>query len=178
MTLQEYFRTPETLMPQELIDGIVRVADAPYVHHQRIVLRLAIALHRHVTRHGLGEVLVAPVDVVLDPDRPLVVQPDLLFVSEARRHIVGDRVMGAPDVAVEILSPRARIGSLETRVRWFASYGVREIWVYNQTTKCLDILDCDGTTVVARRSMEDWEPVDSRVLPMFTGLVGTVFGQS
>src|SRR5687767_15830651 len=47
MTTAEYFATPETLIPQELIFGTIRVADAPFVSHQRLVLRLATALQAH-----------------------------------------------------------------------------------------------------------------------------------
>jgi hypothetical protein len=88
MTLVEYFDTPETLLPQELVDGQRKVADAPLVSHQRIVLQIAMALESYARRHQAGEVFVAPIDVVLDPDRPLVVQPDLLLVSPAREHRV------------------------------------------------------------------------------------------
>jgi hypothetical protein len=81
MTLQEYQRTPKTLLPQELIDGILYAADAPFVSHQRVVFQMARALQEHVERADAGEVFVAPIDVVLDRHRPLVLQPDLLYVS-------------------------------------------------------------------------------------------------
>ena len=64
----------------------------------------------------IGEVLPAPMDVVLDYANALVVQPDLLFVSNDRREIITDRVYGAPDMVVEVLSPRPRIGKLDERV--------------------------------------------------------------
>lgn len=55
MTLAEYFETPETLLPQELIFGAVRVADAPFVPHQRLVLRLAVSRRSGcITRRKAG----------------------------------------------------------------------------------------------------------------------------
>lgn len=173
MTLLEYYNTPETVVPQELVDGILHVADAPFVSHQRVVLKLAIALQTHADRAG-GEVLVAPVDVILDERRPLVLQPDLLYLTPERQSLVADRVYGAPDLVVEVLSPRPRIGDLDQKTRWYAQYGVREIWLYDQIGRSLHILDCDGSEVVEKRTMED--TIVSRVLPAFGESVSGVLG--
>ena len=174
MTLLEYFNTPETVLPQELIYGVTRVADAPFVSHQRVVLKFAMALHEYAERAG-GEALVAPTDVVLDSARALVVQPDVVFVSRDRLDLVADRVYGAPDVVVEVLSPRPRIGALEERVNWFAEYGVREIWLYNQVDKRLDLLQCSGGKVMTR-ARADGGRIPTRVLPGFDHSLGSMLG--
>lgn len=105
LTTKKYLARPETLVPTELIYGSLRVADAPLAHHQRAVRDLCFAMVEHAESRHLGEVLFAPLDVILDVQRALVVQPDLLFVSNERRHIVADRIYGAPDLVVEIISP-------------------------------------------------------------------------
>ena len=66
-------------------------------------MNLGSLLHAFVKERGLGEVLSAPCDVVLSNTD--VVQPDLLFVSREREHILlgGENVLGAPDLVVEIL---------------------------------------------------------------------------
>jgi len=92
MTTVEYLETPETVQPRELIYGELHVADAPTVTHQRLVGRLFKALDEHVGTHKLGEVLLSPIDVILDGPKALVVQPDLVFVSAARATIVEDRI--------------------------------------------------------------------------------------
>jgi Uma2 family endonuclease len=167
VTLAEYFQTPETLLPQELIFGAVRVADAPFVPHQRLVLRLASALQDHVDETKAGEIFVAPIDCVLDRERALVLQPDIVFVSHSRRDIVLDRIYGAPDLAIEILSPRPRIGQLDERVAWFAQYGVAEVWLYDQSDARLHVLRCADGAVVSREAFEVDEPIRSAVLPQF-----------
>src|SRR5262245_860242 len=124
MTTQEYLQTPESVLPQELVYGALRVAEAPLPRHQRAVARLFRPLDEHVTEGRLGEIWLSPIDVILDAERHLVVQPDLLFISQDRSWMVTDRIRGGPDLVVEVLSPRPRIGEIEERLGWFAVYGV------------------------------------------------------
>ena len=165
MTLHEYQRTPKTVLPQELVDGILIVADAPFVSHQRVVFRLARALQEHAEHVNAGEIFVAPIDVVLDRDRPLVLQPDLLYVSRQRSELVHERIYGAPDLVVEVLSPNPRIGRLEDRVRWFAEYGTREIWIYRQPDRRLDVVSCLNGRPIATTSFGQHVAIRSAVLP-------------
>ena len=84
MTAMEYLQTPETVLPRELAFGVLRVADAPRASHQRVVLELLLVLAPFVREGHLGEVLPAPLDVILDFDAALIVQPDLVFVVSER----------------------------------------------------------------------------------------------
>jgi Uma2 family endonuclease len=165
MTTSEYLATPETTLPRELAYGVMRLAEAPIVRHQRMVGELYKALDAWVDAHGLGEVLLAPTDVILDADRALVVQPDLLFVSRERADIVSDQVVGAPDLVVEVLSPRPRIGRLDERVGWFAAAGVRECLLADLLAPQYVLLVLDRHGVVERRLCEPETPVPSNVLP-------------
>lgn len=106
-----------------------------------------------------------------------MLQPDIVFVSHSRRDIVLDRIYGAPDLAIEILSPHPRIGRLDERVQWFAQYGVQEVWLYDQTESQLHVLTCAGGHVVARRTFEADEPTQSIVLPQFQSTMRIVFGR-
>ncbi|OFW28854.1 MAG: hypothetical protein A3H97_16380 [Acidobacteria bacterium RIFCSPLOWO2_02_FULL_65_29] len=168
MTTGEYLGTPETLLPAELAYGVMRVADAPAVRHQRMVGDLFKALDAHVARYGLGEVLLAPTDVILDYDSALVVQPDLLFVSSERADIVADNVHGAPDLVVEVLSPHPRIGKLDERVGWFAKYGVRECWLADLRERRYSILSLGPRGVLNRQLCSGGGVAPSTVLPGVT----------
>jgi Uma2 family endonuclease len=165
MTTAEYLRTEESVLPRELAYGALRVAESPVVSHQRTVGRLYLALAPLVDERGLGEVFLAPMDVILDYDRALVVQPDLLFVSAPRAAIVSDKIHGAPDLVVEVLSPHPRIGKLNEHVGWFARYGVRECWLADLTTRQYAILVLSEHGVAARRTCRPGERAPSDVLP-------------
>ena len=109
-----------------------RVAESPTSWHQDLAFEIAIAIRAHVKPRDLGKVWVAPLDVILDHDRAIVLQPDVVFVSHERLAIVTDKVRGAPDLVVEVLSPLPRIGTLTERVECFAAHGVRECWLVDQ----------------------------------------------
>jgi Uma2 family endonuclease len=176
MTTEEYLRTPETVLPQELVYGALRVADAPLPRHQRAVASLFRALDVHVSERHLGEVWLSPIDVILDAERHLVVQPDLLFISNARSQILLDRIRGAPDLVVEVLSPGPRIGHVRERIAWFAEYGVAECWLVDLMAARVEVLAFADGAVAERRSFNDHTPLVSRVLPLFTRTLGSVLG--
>lgn len=164
MRTHEYFRTPETRIPQELVYGFVREAAAPSARHQRTVGALFVRLTQHLQETGAGEAWLSPLDVVLDVEQDLVVQPDLSVVLTERADIVVDRIWGAPDLVVEVLSPRPRIGSLEERLEWFGRYGVRECWLVSLEGSQIEVIAFRGGATVSTL-VRRHEAVRSSVLP-------------
>lgn len=177
MTVDEYFRTPETVLPAELRFGVLHVADAPAPRHQAAVAGLFRALDAYARTRGVGEVWLSPLDVVLNHQRALVVQPDLMFISSERASIVRDRIWGAPDLVIEVLSPNPRIGQTDERVSWFAEYGVRECWLVHQDRRDVTVLRfADGRTI--DRRVFGWrEAIVSSVLPEFTDSLEKILEQ-
>ena len=165
LTTAEYLQTAESPRVQELAFGTLRVAESPTAAHQSLLLELAVALRAHVLQRRVGTIWIAPLDVILDPARALIVQPDLFFVSTARQSMVTDRIWGAPDMVLEVLSPNPRIGKTAERVGWFARYGVRECWLVHQLKHEIEILQLDTSGVTARRTFQSNNPIESTVLP-------------
>jgi Uma2 family endonuclease len=165
LTTDEYLRTPETLLPQELVYGYVRDAAAPTPRHQWAVGAVYRYLWAHLEETGAGQIWLSPIDVVLDRERGLVVQPDVLVVMKDRLHIVTDRVWGAPDLVVEVMSPHPRIGRREERLGWFAEYGVRECWLVQQLVRQIEVISFANGLAVDRRVFKPEEPLRSRLLP-------------
>ena len=128
LTYEDYVLFPDDGLRHEILDGEHYATAAPFRKHQRISMRLGSRLHVFVDERGLGEVLAAPFDVVLSLHD--VVQPDLLFVSNARAAILNDRnAQGAPDLAVEIVSPKTRRRDEGTKRERYELLGVDEYWL-------------------------------------------------
>jgi Uma2 family endonuclease len=176
MTLQEYLATPESVAPQELIFGALRVADSPSPAHQTTVAALFLALHEHVAARSLGTVWFAPLDVILDAEQALVVQPDLLFIARDGAALVADKVRGATDLVIEVLSPKPRVGELEERVSWFRDYAVRECWLVHQTRRSVEVLQFDQERRITSREHDQLDPIVSGVLPDFDRTLGAMLG--
>jgi Uma2 family endonuclease len=137
-TYDDYLLLPEDKR-YEILDGELCVVPAPNIRHQRIGLRLKLALFRYVEDHGLGEVFDAPCDVVLSDEN--VVQPDILFVCRRRHHIVGPaNVGGAPDLAIEILSPARRNTDLGIKKKIYSRFGVQEYWIVDPDAATVEVL--------------------------------------
>jgi Uma2 family endonuclease len=176
MTTIEYLETPETVLPRELAFGVLRVADSPVVGHQRVVRDLTIALTACARDHRLGEVLPAPMDVILDRDADLIVQPDIVFVAAGRAEIISDRIHGAPDLVVEVLSPHPRIGRLHEKVEWFARYGVKECWLVDLSRRQIAVLTFAGGRIAGRNLFAGVDAIASAMLPPLRLTPSDLFG--
>ena len=138
LTYQDYARTPEGEI-WELIDGEKFMPPSPSAAHQGVAVELTSLLHGFVKGRSLGRVYVAPFDVVLsDVD---VVQPDLLFVSKGREHIITPaNVRGAPDLVIEIRSPSTSSRDWTIKRGLYARYGVNEYWVVDPDERKIWVL--------------------------------------
>ena len=137
-TYADYRNTPEDKR-YELIDGELIMASAPRIIHQRTERKLVTLLDTFVEQNGLGEIFYAPTDVVLsDTD---VVQPDILFVSNARAHIITeDNIRGAPNLVIEILSPSTAQRDRTLKRALYAKHGVQEYWLVDTDARTIAVL--------------------------------------
>jgi Uma2 family endonuclease len=131
LTYGDYVAIPDDGLQHEIIDGEHYVSAAPAFDHQRVVSRLNLSLLPYVAAAGLGEVLSAPLDVVLSPHD--VVQPDILFLSSATVAAAvsaNHRYLGlAPDLVIEVLSPSTRRKDKMLKLRLYERAGVAEYWL-------------------------------------------------
>lgn len=106
--------------------------------HGTIVARLTGALVQHIEAHDLGEVTGAETGFKLASDPDTVRAPDVGFVRRERIP-AGDLTdkfwPGAPDLAVEVMSPNDILTEVDEKVEGYLSAGVRLIWIVNPKTR-------------------------------------------
>lgn len=112
----------------ELVSGEAIERETPTARHDQLVQRLHGALSAHVEESDLGAVFRMPWPVELS--RYDLVRPDLAFVAWGRDGAIKvDRVRGAPELVVEVLSPESRERDLGEKKRLYQWARVFEYWV-------------------------------------------------
>jgi Uma2 family endonuclease len=135
-TAVDFARLPEGTRCQ-LIAGEIIMSPSPVRFHQRIQSRLNAWLEEFVEARNLGEVYPAPFDIYLT--RRDAYQPDLLFVSNERLHLLSnDGMHGAPDLLVEIPSPSSVRHDLKRKKDVYEQTGVQEYWVIDPIEKSFE----------------------------------------
>ena len=138
-TYADYAALPDDGNRYEIIAGVLYMTPAPGTGHQSVSARLVTFLVTHVEFAGLGRVFAAPVDVELAPDT--VVQPDIVVVLSANLHrITPSRIIGAPDLVVEILSPGTAGYDRREKQDAYARSGVGEYWIVDPGAQTVELL--------------------------------------
>ena len=162
----------------QLVEGHLYRMAAPNRFHQKIAANLFRALDHEVHPNRLGEVYFAPFDVYFDFFNAH--EPDLVFISKARAHILTDAgAEGAPDLVVEILSPKtARLDRHKKRLV-FARAGVLELWLVDPKTRSVEQWklrdDPESPARILRES--DGQILTSKLLPRLRLPLREVFAQ-
>ena len=175
LTYEEYLKTPEIKARYDIVDGVMTMAPAPTLEHQKILRQLFLMLHQFVSEQQLGEVFFAPADVIIQREPLRTRQPDLLFVSNERANILGDQVEGAPDLVVEILSPSNTRSDLEAKLSDYATLGVSECWLVSPEARSVEVLGLTEGSWVRLGISGLGEQVRSQVLPELDLAVAQLF---
>ena len=138
-TYADYAALPDDGNRYEIIAGVLYTTPAPGAGHQSVSARLVTFLVTHVEFAGLGRVFAAPVDVELAPDT--VVQPDIVVILSANLdRITPSRIIGAPDLVVEILSPGTAGYDRREQQDAYARAGVGEYWIVDPGAQTVELL--------------------------------------
>jgi len=141
VTAHELLALPDDGYRYELVKGeLIRMSPAGY-RHGKVTMKLAGPLYSHVTRNNLGTVHAAETGFKLESDPDTVRAPDIAFVALDREP--DDEVTGywdgAPDLAVEVLSPNDRPRNVEPKVRQWLATGARMVWVVSPELRTVTV---------------------------------------
>ena len=128
MTAADFFRDAPEDRKAELIDGVLVLPPPSWVIHGRLHGFLYCLLAGYVEERNLGQVLGSRAAVELEMFFAL--EPDILFVSKERLHIIGEKgIHGAPDFVIEILSASTAQNDRGPKLRAYERAGVAEYWL-------------------------------------------------
>jgi len=156
LTYDDYAVLPNDRNRYEILEGDLIVTPSPTTNHQRVSRNLGFILFSHIKKNSSGELLYAPMDVILDEST--VVQPDIIFILKEHLHILSKRgVDGAPDLLIEIMSPSTVKYDRLSKKQLYARYGVRWFWIVDPDEKKVEEYEREGEsyTLVAGRSEKD-----------------------
>lgn len=137
VTYDDYRQLPDDGKIYQIIRGELFMTPAPSTIHQRIAMKLEFRLFEFVSKNNAGEVLHAPVDVVLSMTD--VVQPDIVFIAKDRRNIITrNNIVEAPDLVVEILSDQTETIDRKKKMELYEYYGVKEYWIVDPGTEQIE----------------------------------------
>jgi Uma2 family endonuclease len=157
-TLDDYMALPEGTRI-EMIDGVFYDMAAPTFIHQRIGAMIFNVFENYVNTNG-GTCIpsIAPTDVQLDCDDKTMVQPDVLIVCD-RKKIIKARVVGAPNLIVEVLSPSHWYNDMHRKKKKYENAGVREYWIVIPEEKTVLVYNFEKSSEYAEYSFDDKVPV-------------------
>ncbi|WP_051276593.1 Uma2 family endonuclease [Desulfovirgula thermocuniculi] len=174
-TYADYAQLPEGA-PYQLIGGKLVMTPAPTPRHQAILRRLGVKMANFVEEKGTGAVYFAPVDVYLQETE--VLQPDIVFISRERFFIIGaEKIEGAPDLVVEILSPSTAYYDLRHKFKVYARCGVKEYWIVDPMEKSIEVYGGEGGRFTLIAKAEGTGKVESRIIEGFAVELEEVFAE-
>lgn len=163
-TLADFLSLPDTEPASEYIDGEVVQKTMPVWDHGLVQRLLSFVFTIYLRAHPLGD--AGPeIRCVFGPagsERAYI--PDYVFVRTERLQRGEEAFFGAPDLAVEILSPDDRMSRVMRKLRFYLAHGVRLVWLIDPDRRTITVM-----TVAATRILGDVDMLsDDDVLPGFS----------
>lgn len=153
----------------ELIEGKLFIMSPAGFRHGRFVMRIAFAIESFVQTHQLGAVLAAETGFLLEDERgkETVLAPDVSFIRADRlpaQDAIGFGTI-APDLAVEVPSPRQTAAYMALKAQKYLDAGVEQVWVIFPDPLMAYIYDRNSTVkiILAQGAIDG-----GRILPGFT----------
>jgi Uma2 family endonuclease len=142
-TYEHYAAIPDDGLRYEIVDGVLYVSPAPTEWHQDAAGLIYYYLTTYMRFTGLGKVLIAPFDVELSFSN--VVQPDVLVLLKENSHkSIGTRMIGAPDLVVEVASPGTSKYDRKKKFRAYEQAGAKEYWIAHPLGQTVEVFVLDA----------------------------------
>ena len=176
LTVSDLDATPNDNNHYELIEGELFVSCAPSIPHQIIITNLILAFGDHLEAHPLGVVIPGPGVIFSEHD---AVIPDLVFITHERRAEIaaGDKVLGAPDLLIEVMSPGIENRQRDEVVKrqLYGKYGVKEYWIVDPENRALEVFRFDRHSLKKTAALTGEDELTMPLLAGFSLIVSHIF---
>ena len=154
--------------PFQLIGNDLIMSPAPSLLHQLILGEFYDALKAHVKQQDPnGLVVLSPIDIYLNDGN--IYQPDMIYISESRKsEVVKERIEGAPDLVIEILSPSNAYYDLRLKKDIYEKYGVKEYIIVDPIQQNAEVHLLQNGAFILKQKANKAEKLNS---VMLSGLV-------
>jgi len=177
-TYDDWLTIPDDGNRYEIIEGMLYLTTAPSYFDQWIVRRLDRFVGVPAEQQGLAFAAVAPVGLIMPGCDP--VQPDFVLVLAARAGIIRDRrIMGVPDLIVEVISPGSIAYDEKVKLAAYATAGVPEYAMIDPRSRTLSLykLEVPGRYAMPQ-VFSGSNTVHFTCLPEISFLISDLFAQS
>lgn len=173
VTAEQLARPPYSERRCELVAG--RIVDVSPAHrgHGAIAADIHAALVLWAAPRNAGRVFSAETGFLLRRGPDTVRAPDVAFVRRDRTGPARAFIEGAPDVAVEVLSPDASLREVKGTVRDYLDGGAAQVWVVDPEDRTITVHTPDGRSATLG---EDDVLEGGEALPGFRLVVRSAFG--
>jgi Uma2 family endonuclease len=176
LTAEDLWQLPDDDQKYELVAGeLIRMPPSGFLHGT-VAMDFGGIIREHVKKYDLGVVCAAETGFKLRQNPDTVRAPDVAFVSKERLLAQGKPEKfweGAPDLAVEVVSPNDRFDDVLEKVQEYLAAGARLVWVALPRTKSVMVYRSNGEVRMLR---EDEELSGEDVLPKFLCQIKQLFG--
>jgi Uma2 family endonuclease len=173
LTLEDFTRLPADGARHEINAGELITLPPAKSLHSRIARSIFLAIQAVLDKHGLYEAF-AEAGYILAHHPLTIRQPDVSMLSKERiRSTAGDNYFeGAPDLAVEIVSPSDSAEDLEIKVNQYLQCGAKQVWIAYPKTRKVHVFS-GGKAGAILDENETLEGAD--LLPGFSTKVADLF---
>ena len=179
LTAEEYYRLPrEQTAGTELVRGVIvpiRGEQMPAGHeHGDIAANILSDINLFVRKNKLGKTYIAETGFILSRNPDIVRAPDAAFVSNTKlpQEKRTGFFVGAPDLAVEVISPSETFEKVDNKIEDYLNAGVREVWIVRPRTRTITVYK----SLKQIKTFSDENILDnSDVLPDFSLQISSIF---
>jgi len=158
----------------EIVQGVLVMSPSPEDIHQDVNGEIYAYLREQIKLKHLGRVFMAPFDVVLSPED--VFQPAVLVVlNEHLDRVQRKGVMGAPDLVVEVISPRSKLYDRVNKHMAYEQAGIPEYWLVDPHKQSIELFALEGGKYHSLSTFSGEQMLPSRIVPQMTIPVASFF---